>query len=246
MRNDPSVLLLHGVQSSRATWWRAGQDLTDLGWDVVAVDLLGHGGRTETSGHAWTVADLANDVADRAVAPHVDLVIGHSLGAIVALTLAALRPGYTRGVVVEDPPGLGGTLDPRDVATDIEASVARARARPVVEMANLLEQNPAWATADAQHSVDSRRALDVEEVTAFLRGNWWDLPRLVTECPVPVQVLAASEPGTALTDPDRSAVTAALPAGRVTPIRSGHSIHRDRPALWLNAVLGFVASLDLP
>lgn len=240
-----TVLLLHGVESSRSTWWRVGQDLIDLGWDVVAVNLLGHGGRTETPATAWTVADLANDVAEQTVIPQFDLLIGHSLGAIVALALAALQPGYTRGVVIEDPPGLGGTLDPCDVATDVEQSVARARTEPAVEMNHLLEQNPSWAKADAEHSVDSRRALNVEQVTAFLRSNLWDLPRLVTDCLVPVHLLAASESGTALSDPDRSAVIAALPAGRVSTIPSGHGIHRDRPALWLNAVLSFAASLDI-
>lgn len=39
----PSVLLIHGVQSSRTTWWRVEEDLTELGWRVVALDLLRHG-----------------------------------------------------------------------------------------------------------------------------------------------------------------------------------------------------------
>ena len=35
--------LLHGVTSSRSTWWRVGPALAAAGWDVTAVDLAGHG-----------------------------------------------------------------------------------------------------------------------------------------------------------------------------------------------------------
>lgn len=41
----PTILLLHGVGSSATTWWRAQEDLAELGWQVTAPDLLGHGGR---------------------------------------------------------------------------------------------------------------------------------------------------------------------------------------------------------
>ncbi len=43
-----SMVLLPGVRSSRTMWWRAEQDLTELGCTVHALDLLGHG-------HARTV-----------------------------------------------------------------------------------------------------------------------------------------------------------------------------------------------
>jgi len=238
MNSQPAILLLHGVQSSRSTWWRATHDLTDLGWSVLAVDLLGQAGRLAP--RSATVETLANDVLEQVHGRRVDLIVGHSLGAIVALTLVGIRRGRIRGVVLEDPPS--GT---RDSAEDFERSVARAHEDPGGEVSRLLEDNPAWAAADAQRAVESRRALDVEQVTAFLRTTGWDLPRLVRDCPVPVHLLAASDPGTALADPDRSTLIDLLPPERVSRIAGGHNIHRDRPGLWLNAILGFAASLDL-
>jgi len=232
-----SAVLLHGVESSRNTWWRAGRDLEDLGWEVHALDLLGHGDRARAGGDSLSLAAFAADVAAQTAGRRFELIVGHSLGALVALTLAATRPGAARAVVLEDPPGLGGSLDPRDVADDIERFVARARADAATEVERVLDENPLWARADAQSSIASRRALNTNAVTAFLRTSRWDLPALVAGCPTPVTLLAATAPGTALTDPDRAAVIDTLPPGRVRVIASGHSIHRDRPALWLNAVL---------
>ena len=40
-----SIVLLHGVVSSQLTWWRLKLDLENLGWQVHAVDMLGHGSR---------------------------------------------------------------------------------------------------------------------------------------------------------------------------------------------------------
>lgn len=232
----PSIVLLHGVQSSRTTWWRLAEDLTDLGWDVSALDLPGHGDRAALADHPLTIEGLARDVAAQVPGP-VDLLVGHSLGAIVALTLARLAPSYAARLVVEDPPGLAGPLDPDDVATEVERAVDAARTDPLATVAGLLEQ-PRWSRADAENAVRSRRLLNVERVTQLLRASRWDLPSLVRGCPIPVHLLAATT-DSALTEPDRSAVLEALPADRIAILASGHSIHRDRPALWLRHVLAF-------
>lgn len=239
-----SVLLVHGVSSSRRTWWRAAEDLSELGWRVLTVDLPGHGGRPVPP--EAELADLAADAAAQAGSPAVDLVVGHSLGAVVALLLAASRPEFTRAVVIEDPPGLAGGVDPAMVADNVAASAARARATPEAEAAAVLAANPYWTAVDAQSAVDSRRELDVDGLGALLRRSHWDLPRLVEDCPVPVQLIAADGPATALRDPDRADVAAAVGAHRVVSVRSGHSVHRDRPALWLTAVLDFADSVLAP
>src|SRR6476646_1095179 len=105
-----SILLLHGVQSSQLTWWRLKPDLQDLGWQVHVVDLLGHGSRHAAGPDDLTIDDLARDALAQAPGP-VSVLAGHSLGSIVALTVARLAPGYCNRVVIEDPPGLAGSLD---------------------------------------------------------------------------------------------------------------------------------------
>ena len=64
-----SIVLLHGVQSSRLSWWRLKQDLQDLGWHVQAVDMLGHGSRHSADNAGLTIDDLARDVLAQHLGP---------------------------------------------------------------------------------------------------------------------------------------------------------------------------------
>lgn len=248
MSAAPSVLLLHGVRSSHTTWWQAAADLAELGWQVTALDLPGHGGRTGTATTERWIDDLAADVlvqcADRAP---FDLVVGHSLGAIVALAAVGREPGLARGVLVEDPPGLGtGGVDVQVVAGEIERDVATVRRDPAAQVDAVLAQNPRWSRRDAEQSVANCLSLDVDAVVRGLRASHWDLPGLIRACPRPVQLLVAPPATSAVTGADRDALLGLLPADRVTLVESGHGIHQDRPARWLQTVLGFAESLGAP
>jgi pimeloyl-ACP methyl ester carboxylesterase len=234
------IVLLHGVVSSQLTWWRLKLDLEDLGWQVHAVDMLGHGSRHAAGPDELTIDDLAQDVLAQIPGP-VNVLAGHSLGSIVAMTLVGLAPEYCDRVVVEDPPGLGGSLDPRNVADGVEEFVRVARADPAGTVGALLEENPMWSRLDAENSVKNRLMLDVVRVARLLRTNRWNLQALVQDCPVPVQLLAATD-DSALTDPDRSVLMKRLPADHIAILESGHTIHRERPALWLHHVLRFAES----
>jgi pimeloyl-ACP methyl ester carboxylesterase len=240
VKEKRSMVLLHGVQSSQLTWWRLKLDLQDLGWQVHGVDMLGHGSRHAAGPGELTIDDLAQDVLAQIPGP-VNVLAGHSLGSIVAMTLVGLAPEYCDRVVVEDPPGLAGSLDLRDVADTVEESVRVARADPAGTVVALLEENPVWSRRDAEYSVKNRLMLDVVRVARLLRTNRWNLQALVQDCPVPLLLLAATD-DSALTDPDRSVLMNRLPSDHVAVLESGHTIHRERPALWLHHVLRFAES----
>jgi pimeloyl-ACP methyl ester carboxylesterase len=168
----------------------------------------------------------------------VNVLAGHSLGSIVGLTLVGLARGYCDRLVIEDPPGFAGRIDLGDVADTVQETVRVTRADPAGTVAALLDENPMWSRRDAENSVKNRLMLDVVRVARLLRTNRWDLQGLVAECPVPVQLLAATN-DSALTNPDRSVLMDRLPADYVAVIDSGHTIHRERPGLWLHHVLRF-------
>ena len=88
--HSPLAVLVHGVTSSSRTWWRVGPALAGRGFGVLAVDLRGHGASPRAAA-GLDVADLADDVAETVGGP-VDLLVGHSLGALVALELVGRRP----------------------------------------------------------------------------------------------------------------------------------------------------------
>ena len=59
---------------------------------------------------------------------------------------------------------------------------------------------------------------------------------MVDACPRPVGLILAEGPESVMVEPARSAVLQLLPPDRVAVVRSGHGVHRDRPALWLRSV----------
>ena len=76
-----------------------------------------------------------------------------------------------------------------------------------------------------------------DRVATWLERTHWDLPDLVVDCPVPVGLVLADGPETATVEPGRSRLLAALAPDRVIEITAGHGVHRDRPALFLRALL---------
>jgi len=107
----PTILLLHGVAGNGLAWGRVADALA-RGHDIILLDQRGHG-RSAAPPSGYRLADFAAD----AVAA-IDLlraapvaIMGHSLGARVALAVAARRPDLVARVVLEDPP-LDAGLDP--------------------------------------------------------------------------------------------------------------------------------------
>lgn len=98
------VVLLHGL-ASNLTRWSEFVEQTRLRrtWDLLRIDLRGHGEsmmRGRIGMEIWS-NDLA-DVLDAEGYPQAVLV-GHSLGAHLALHFAARFPGRARGLVLIDP-----------------------------------------------------------------------------------------------------------------------------------------------
>jgi pimeloyl-ACP methyl ester carboxylesterase len=232
-----TAVLLHGVMARAATWWRIGPALARLGWQTTAVDLPGHGRAPRLPGPV-DLAGFASLIEDRLPA-RVDLLVGHSLGAVAALALAGRRPDRARALVLEDPPG-APDADPLALAAGIEADGALV----VRDRAALIRReraaNPGWADEDVTYSVDGIAAADVPAIAAALRGRLhWDLPGLLAAVRVPVLVLAASQARGSALRGDRPAVCDLLPDGRFVVLDGGHCLHRDRPDEWLRAVTAF-------
>ena len=240
MTAKPRVLLVHGLWSSARTWWRVGPELEARGWDVVTVALAGHGGRP--IGPVRSIAELAADVAHH----HPEggtLVVGHSLGAVVALELATSFPAYAAGVLLEDPPGRGGDRAAADRADDYEREGIRALDDQDAAMASLLWGHPTWSRRDARSVVEGRLLTDPALARLSPGDLAWDLPAMVAACRAPVGLVASRGRYSALAEPQRSDVLRLLAPERVTEVPGSHHVHLDEPKLWVDAVDTFGRSL---
>jgi pimeloyl-ACP methyl ester carboxylesterase len=242
----PLAVLVHGVTSSGRTWWRVAPALVERGFDVLTVDLRGHGASppvAEGLGLADLAADLADTVEAAAGRAPIDLLVGHSLGALVVSQLLATRPGLARRLVLEDPPGLG-TTDWAALADGIEADGARARNDPDGLRRQLQAESTDWVPGEAERRVADLAACDATGIAAALRrGVVYDLPALVRSAGVPTLLLLGEEAlGSALAGPDRAALVAALGQGTVEVLRAGHNLHREAFGAFLAAIDRWLAS----
>ena len=101
----PTAVLLHGL-TGIADVWRPTVDLLPAGHSpVYAPDLRGHGQSPKPGGRgAYTALRMARDIVEFCPAVGVDRphLVGHSMGARVAIVLAARYPARVRSVTVVD------------------------------------------------------------------------------------------------------------------------------------------------
>ena len=108
---DGTILCIHGFGSDRSVWSFNVPAMTG-GRTVYALDLPGHG-ESQPGLESGSLDELVAIVAgfiDRLGLSRVHL-IGHSLGAAIALRLAADRPAFAAGLMLVAPAGIGAAVD---------------------------------------------------------------------------------------------------------------------------------------
>jgi pimeloyl-ACP methyl ester carboxylesterase len=227
------------MMSLGETWWRMGPALSGRGWDVRALDLAAHGSSPPLDGPLTVDALVAKVVAD--LAGPVDLLVGHSLGAVTAITAVGRHPGLAWAVVLEDPPA-GGRGDPEAFAAGVERDARTVRRDRAELERRSATDHPGWATQDVHWDVEGVAQAQAGAVADGVRAGFRRGPvaELVAAAPVPVLVLAGDpDRGGVLAEPERSAVRDALPPGRFVELPGGHCLHRDLPDRWLAEVTAF-------
>jgi pimeloyl-ACP methyl ester carboxylesterase len=264
---DGPVLLLHGV--NRAWYdWMPVLPAVAIRHEVLAFDLRGHGksGRAE----AYRVRDYAGDALAvvRECCREPAVLVGHSLGAMMALWVAARAAGQVRGVVLLDPPfeTLGSRLEQTAFASffrGIHRLLGRyaevgplAKALADVELATPGKPGSV-RLGDVRDAVSLRLSarclLDVDPrvLEPLVAGRWlegYETESLLdaVRCPV-LLVQADPAAGGMLVDADADAVERRVAdCTRVRLAGVGHLVHWQATEETLRLVLGFLASLPRP
>src|SRR5436190_7131969 len=97
---DTTCVLVHGLGGSHLNWLQVGMGLSGLG-RVLALDLPGFG-RSPAAGRGTRVMDLRRSLArfiDEAASGRV-VVIGNSMGGLIASVHAAVEPDRVAGLVL--------------------------------------------------------------------------------------------------------------------------------------------------
>lgn len=256
-RNGPPLVLFHGVSRR---WQDFGLFLPTLSsrWQVFAVDHRGHGKSSRADSYLATdyIADAAAFVKHLEQPP---ILIGHSLGALTAIGVAAAIPQKIRGVILEDPPSAGflARIDEgpygmqframRDLAggTRSTSDVTRALAAiPLPDGSTLGDWRDA---ATLRFHARCLNDLDPQVLTPVIEKRWLDgfdpiVAAAKVQCPA-LLLIADPAAGGMLPSTDANALASALVDGYRIDFRGvGHLIHGMKPDLFIQPVMNFLDS----
>lgn len=224
------VVLVHALAGQSETWDKTAGALVELGFFVIAPDLRGHG-RSDWP-KSYALAGFERDLVALLDALHLGRVdlIGHSLGAHLALRIAACAPDRVGRVVIESTP-----VPPRD-----EADAANMRAQGKV---------PRWSRAlrtlgtGRMLRLALLRRFDFRAVAPVLRelrspmSPWW---RGVDAIQAPCLLLASKNDG-AITE-RIGLLSSCLANSRTVFLGTGHRLHAEHLDAFLGAVSPFLAA----
>ena len=249
MRADtgkPPMLLAHGLTDAGACWLPVAEQFR-ADYDVLMYDARGHG-RSEKPADGYTFDTLAADMVGLigALGLAQPIVIGHSMGAATAALAAARSPALFRAVVLEDPPAR------RQPAAADEMFFANWRAGLLAEQALSHDaliakghtQSPTWSDAELTHWADAKLQVSPNtlEMIRTPGTQWFEH---VSEITCPVLLVAADEALGSAVAPDIAAqVQGAWRNGQFVRLAgAGHSVHREAPEAWMQAVRAFLAGV---
>jgi pyruvate dehydrogenase E2 component (dihydrolipoamide acetyltransferase) len=150
------LLLLHGFGADMASWMFNQAALAE-DRPVHALDLPGHGGSAKDVGEGSVQALAATVLAymDAAAISRAHLV-GHSLGAAIALEIANVSPDRVAALTLIAPAGFGAEVS-GEFIQGFQAESRSKKLRPVIEM---LVADPGLISADMVEDVLKFKRLD--------------------------------------------------------------------------------------
>lgn len=249
--HKPPVVLSHGFTENGMSWIRTAQAL-EADYNLIMVDARGHG-LSDKPAADYQIENHTADLLGLIDALGLDqpVLIGHSMGAAIASTLAANHPQRTRAIVLEDPPwrsdwrppGSGGDANNDQWITQWRARIARRRQASMADLiAECKAENPTWDPIEYEPWAESKQQVALEAASLLGRAmrNW---QTIVPQLTCPVLLISA--------DPERGGIVNAEIAARITENRphithvsipnAGHNTRRDNFEPYIRAVRAFLA-----
>ncbi len=235
----PPVLMLHGLGVSGSVLQPfARRLLPELA--AVVPDLRGHG-QSDAPPDGYAQDDYAADLEeliDAEISTPVP-VIGHSLGALVGMRLAATRPDLVAWLVLLDPP-----LDAELRNTEVEG-VYRLRHAPGGQLeAYLLERDPGGGELLANALArEFRQAADAAFETLLATGPFAAEPVAART------LLIQADPSRGGVLGDRAAAVAVDALGNAELLKiegASHAVHASHAAEVAAAIRDFAAYSSAP
>jgi len=260
---DRPVVIIHGVTMH---WQGMAEIITPLAEraHVYACDLRGHG-KSDWADSGYRIGDHVEDVAGflRAKSRVGSVLIGFSLGGLIAFGVAATVPDLVAGVVAIEPAlilrdsdfaAIAGWEAPMERPTahgwiSWVDDVVGGRLDPSEAVARFTELCPGAGEADARLALADIASVDPRATAAIVHSRSYegfDLAQTLRRLTCPVLLLAGSpELGSLVGDEDLEFFSTHTAHARATRVAGGgHGIVDGQPAQVINAeIADFCSSL---
>ncbi len=106
--NGKTIMLLHGKNFNGAYWEKTAKDLSAKGFRVIIPDQIGFGKSSKPQSYQFSFSQLAENT--KAILDQLQIektiVLGHSMGGMVATRFTLLYPEKVQKLILENPIGL--------------------------------------------------------------------------------------------------------------------------------------------
>lgn len=247
------ILLVHGFTGAKEDFVEAVDRLADIGWHAVAPDLRGHGNSTKpASEDDYDFERFAEDLwaLVDALGWERFLLLGHSMGGMIAQVAALRDPSRLTGLVLMDT--THGPLEGIDTSElELGASVVREHGmETLLELMNEREgaletpaaarvraERPGWEEFERRKFLSSSPAMWAS-MTAKMASQAERLDAL-SALSLPVLVIVGEQDRPFVAASERMAKT--IPGARLVVIPdAGHSPQFENTEPWWNALASFL------
>ena len=237
----PPLVLIPGITSPAATWAFVGDRLSQFA-KVYILDNRGRGLSESGADLSYTLDDYADDAADfiRGQGIAGCAIVGHSMGAHIAIRMGVRHPGLTGPMVLADPPMTGPGRSPYPFPLEFYlGQVAAAGRGEGRERAR--QMLPSWNDEQLALREQWLPTCHPKAVEATWKGFhdedvWSDLPKLANR-----SLLLYAPDGKVVSDESAREFSTLMPDCTTARIeKAGHMIPWDAPGPFVDAIGTFL------
>jgi N-formylmaleamate deformylase len=245
-----ALLLIHGISDDGATW-KAFLPSLDPAWDVVMVDLRGHG-RSADPDSGWTLRVMADETAAliRGLGLPSPFVAGCSLGGAVALVLAVYHPELPAAVFLEDPVPIwhAPSSADGDFGAGLEWWLSSVKRKTQAELESEARGNSLWDESEHSAWIESKQRMSFKAIRLARAPDLippsFRADAKALSCPL-FLVSAEVARGALCRDADIAGLESLVPALESLRLsEAGHNVRRESPAAYRAAFLDFFSRVE--
>ncbi|MGA7671000.1 MAG: alpha/beta hydrolase [Nitrolancea sp.] len=237
----PPLLMLHGIYHRAESWLPVAERLAKS-YRLIMPDLRGHY-RSDWPETGYELPDYAADAAGLLDSLGIDqaFVLGHSLGAMIAMVLSGQHPDRVRALVLEDPPSERSN----DTRTWLGALLSAKRATAEQTYVAIQGIHPERTEEDWRRETDWLRATGDGPFLALIEatgGEPESFEAAMQRISSRTRMLQADprQGGALSTEAGRRATEGRDDRKLVRFPETGHLIHMERPEKFVKSVEEFL------